>query len=65
MTANLRCVPVVTSPGSAVYTRRSYVLQDGVRGLVQTYDTPLPAQSLANARPSDEQIIADTIEQES
>ena len=64
MTADFRCVPVVTTPGSSVFTRRSYVLQDGVRGLVQTADQPLPAASLVNPRPSDAQIIADTIAQE-
>jgi alkaline phosphatase D len=64
MTADFRCVPVVTSLGSSVFTRRSYVLQDGVRGLVQTADQPLPAASLVNPRPSDAQIIADTIAQE-
>ena len=64
MTADFRCVPVVTSLGSSVFTRRSYVLQDGVRGLIQTADQPLPASSLVNPRPSDAQIIADTIAQE-
>ncbi len=62
--ADFRCVPVVTTPGAAVFTRRSYVLQDGVRGLVQTADHPLPVSALRNPRPSDEQIVADTIEQE-
>ena len=64
MSVDYRCVPVVTAPGSSVFTRRSYVLQDGVRGLVQTADQPLPATSLVNPRPSDAQIIADTIAQE-
>ena len=64
MTADFRCVPAVTSVGSSVFTRRSYVLQDGVRGLVQTADQPLPAKSVVNPRPSDAQIIADTIAQE-
>ena len=64
MAVDFRCVPVVTTPGSSVFTRRSYVLQDGVRGLVQTADQPLPVTSLVNPRPSDAQIIADTIAQE-
>jgi hypothetical protein len=34
-------------------------------GLVQTGDRPLPAAAQRNPRPSDAQIIADTIEQES
>ena len=35
-----------------------------MRGLVQTADQPLPVTSLVNPRPSDAQIIADTIAQE-
>lgn len=63
--ADFRCVPFVTRPDAPVFTRRSYVLQDGVRGLVQTADEPLPVTALRSPRPSDEQIVADTIAQES
>jgi alkaline phosphatase D len=61
--ADFRCVPLVTTPGAEVFTRRSYVIEDGVRGLQQTADAPAPV-ALAARPPSAEQIIADTIAQE-
>jgi alkaline phosphatase D len=65
MTADFRCVPAVTQPGAPVFTRASFTLQDGVRGLQQTADNPLPARSLARrALPGDEQVIADTVREE-
>ncbi len=66
LAADFRCVPAVTTEGADVFTRRSYVVEDRVRGLQQTADNPLPASSAARRRlPSDAEIIADTIEQES
>ena len=62
MTVDYRCVNYVTSPGAPVFTRAQYVLEDGVRGMRQTASDPL----LATRRqaPSDEQIIADTLREE-
>jgi alkaline phosphatase D len=62
--ADFRCVPVVTTRGAEAFTRRSYVIEDGVRGLQQVADAPLPTTALRAPQPSAEQIIADTIEAE-
>lgn len=62
-TADYRCVPVVTTPDAAAFTRARFVVVDGERGMHQTADNPLP--SLRRAVPSDDQIVADTIEAES
>jgi len=65
MTADFRCVRAVTTPDAEVFTRRSYVLEDRVRGLQLTADNPLPASSAARRRvPSDAQIIEDTLRAE-
>lgn len=66
-TADYRCLPFVTTPDAPVFTRASFVVEDGVRGMHQTADNPLPAlgrSGFGRAVPSDEQIIADTIEAE-
>ncbi|MDR6175238.1 alkaline phosphatase D [Nocardioides zeae] len=69
LTADFRCVPAVTTPGADVFTRRSYVIEDRVRGLQQVADTPLPGAgpgiAARRARPSDAQIVEDTIREES
>lgn len=66
--ADFRCVPAVTTPDAEVFTRRSYVLEDRVRGLQQVADTPLGAAATGpaarSARPSDAQIVEDTIREE-
>ncbi|MBM6406074.1 alkaline phosphatase D family protein [Phycicoccus sp. CSK15P-2] len=59
--ARFRCVPAVTSPDAEVFTRATFVLEDGERGLRQVQDAPVP--SLRSAR-TDEQKIADTIREE-
>ncbi|WP_083707087.1 alkaline phosphatase D family protein [Intrasporangium flavum] len=65
MTARFRCVPVVTTPGAEAFTRAEFVIDDGVRGLRQTADNPLPASaSLRRSTPTDEQVVADTIREE-
>ncbi len=65
LTADFRCVPAVTVPDAEVFTRASFVIEDRVRGLQQTADNPLPARSAARrALPSDQQIIEDTIREE-
>ncbi|WP_345271515.1 alkaline phosphatase D family protein [Nocardioides nanhaiensis] len=63
--ADFRCVREVTTPGAEVFTRRSYELRDGERGLRQVADSPLPSASLSVRRlPDEEQIIRDTIREE-
>ncbi|MBW8732433.1 MAG: alkaline phosphatase D family protein [Terrabacter sp.] len=64
LTARFRCVPVVTTPGAEAFTRAEFVIDDGVRGLRQTADHPLPTTTLRRSTPSDEQIVADTIREE-
>ena len=65
MTADFRCVPKVTTPDAEVFTRRSYVIEDRVRGLQLAADNPVPAASGARRRlPNDAQIIEDTIREE-
>ena len=65
VTADLRCVRAVSTPDSEVFTRATFVVEDGVRGLQQVADSPLPARSAARrALPDAAQIIADTIREE-
>ncbi|MEQ7010198.1 alkaline phosphatase D family protein [Actinopolymorpha sp. B17G11] len=40
LAADLQCVRRVTEPGAEVFTRASFVVDDGVRGLRQTLDRP-------------------------
>ncbi|GAA4116966.1 alkaline phosphatase PhoD [Knoellia locipacati] len=58
MTARFRCVPQVTTPGADVFTRATFVLEDGVRGLQQ--EQAAPQRQLRSSR-TDEQKVADTI----
>ena len=62
MTVDHRCVRTVTTPGSDVFTRARFVVEDGVRGMQQTVDDPLVAARFAP--PSDRQIIEDTLREE-
>jgi alkaline phosphatase D len=65
MTAHFRCVPEVTVRDAEVMTRRSYAIEDRVRGLRLADDQPLPAASRARrALPSQAQIVEDTIREE-
>ncbi|GAA1930138.1 alkaline phosphatase D family protein [Nocardioides lentus] len=65
LTADFRCVPRVTTPDAGVFTRRRYVIEDQVRGLQLALDDPQPPASFsARSLPSDEQIIRDTIREE-
>ena len=63
-----RCVTRVKVPDQPVFTRASFVVEDGVRGMRQTFDNPLPSRGAGlRALPaprSDAQKIADTIEAE-
>lgn len=61
MTARFRCVPKVTTPDAEAFTRATFVLEDGVRGLQQVQAAPVP--QLRSSR-TDEQKIADTIASE-
>ena len=63
-TADYRCVPQVSQKGAAAFTRATFVVDDGVRGMRQTFDNPLPTRS-SRAPVSDAQKIRDTIESES
>ena len=49
---------------AAAFTRATFVVDDGMRGMRKVADNPLPAALAARAPRSDEQIIADTIEAE-
>ena len=71
LTARFRCVAAVTTPGAEVFTRAEFVLDDGERGLRQTADNPLPSPAARRSAvapvtvaPSDAQIIADTVREE-
>jgi len=60
--ADFRCVSRVTQPDAEAFTRASFVVADGERGMHQTSDNPLSA--LRRQAPSDQQIIEDTIREE-
>ncbi|WP_020574536.1 alkaline phosphatase D family protein [Actinopolymorpha alba] len=61
MRADFRCLPYVKEAGAEVFTRRSYVIEDGVPALNQVYDRP-PAAALARRAETDpEKIIAETV----
>ena len=62
MTVDYRCVPQVSQPGASVFTRAQFVVEDGVRGMHQTVEAPRTAARFAP--PSDEQIIEDTLREE-
>lgn len=62
--ADYRCVPQVSVKGAAAFTRATFVVDDGVRGMRQTYDNPSPLRSSFAPR-SDAQKIRDTLEAES
>jgi alkaline phosphatase D len=62
MTVDYRCITSVLTPGYPVFTRATFVVEDGVRGMTQTADNPLPA--FRRPAPSDEQIIEDTLREE-
>lgn len=65
LSADYRCVSAVQTKDQPVFTRRSYVIEDRVRGLQQTADNPLStAKTTRRAAPSDEQIVRDTVREE-
>ncbi len=59
-----RCVPRVSEPGAPAFSRARFVVEDGVRGMRQTYDNPSSTAARFAPR-SDAQKIRDTLEAES
>ena len=57
--ADFRCLPKVSVAGQPVFTRRSYRIVDGERGLQQTADHP--PTSVLRQGPSDDQVTRDTV----
>ncbi|TDE11218.1 alkaline phosphatase D family protein [Jiangella asiatica] len=53
--ADYHCVRDVLAPGAEVFRRASFVIEDGVRGLRQTYDGPSPTASTTAPRFTDEE----------
>jgi alkaline phosphatase D len=63
MKADFKVLAQVATPGAAVYTKATYVIEDGVAGLNQTYLRPYqPASTLAAK--SGDQVIRETVDQE-
>ena len=59
-TVDYRCVPRVSVKGAAAYTRARFVVDDGIRGMRQTYDNPSTAYS-APAPTTERKMIRDTV----
>ena len=66
-TADFRCVPKVTVKDASAFTRATFVVDDGVRGMRQTFDNPSRAASAGAviAPRSNAEKIRDTIRSES
>ncbi|MBR7744314.1 alkaline phosphatase D family protein [Phycicoccus sp. BSK3Z-2] len=62
--ARFRCVPYVATPGAEVFTRATFVLDDGQRGLRQVEDAPLPSTQRGATPRTDAEKIADTLRSE-
>jgi alkaline phosphatase D len=63
MKADFKVLAQVATPGAEAYTKATYVIEDGVPGLNQTYLRPYQPVSTLAAK-SDEQVIRETVEQE-
>ena len=63
-TVDYRCVPQVSVKDAPAFTRAGFVVDDGVRGMRQTFDNPSAARTALAPR-SDAQKIADTLATES
>ncbi len=59
--ADFRCVPQVTQPGATAFTRATFRLTDGRRGLEQVADNPAPVVTTLRAPRTDAEKIADTL----
>ncbi|MFD0688758.1 alkaline phosphatase D family protein [Actinomadura fibrosa] len=62
MRADFKTVPFVRTPGAAVSTKATFVIEDRVPGLRQTYLRPYSAPKIASL--SDESVIEQTIRNE-
>lgn len=49
LAADFKVLPYVTTPGAPAYTRASFVIEDRVPGLHQTYDRPVDASATPGA----------------
>lgn len=65
LSADFEVLPYVSTPGAPAYTRASFVIEDRVPGLHQTYDRPLdPIAARSPADPTDQHRAQHTINQE-
>ncbi|NJP32944.1 alkaline phosphatase D family protein [Micromonospora thermarum] len=64
LTADFAVLPYVTRPGAPAYTRASFVIEDRVPGLHQTYDRPPAAPTSARAAAPSDDAGARTVESE-
>lgn len=55
--ADFRVVPYVSRPGAPVYTRASFVIEDRVPGLHQTYDRPVDSATITPLEELDEATV--------
>ncbi len=62
LTARFRCVPKVSEPGAAAFTRATFVIEDGAPGLRAEGTMLRPRRT--NDAPGRDRIIRDTIRQE-
>ncbi|QYJ03179.1 alkaline phosphatase D family protein [Nocardioides panacisoli] len=60
---DFRCLPRVSEPGAAAFTRASFLVEDGVPGMRQL-DTAAPRARRSVPQQDREKIIRDTLEQE-
>jgi len=63
LTARYRCVPRVSQPGAAPFTRATFVIEDGVPGL-QEAGVKVPAARRVERAPGKDRIVRDTIREE-
>nr|WP_308286952.1 alkaline phosphatase D family protein [Actinomadura parmotrematis] len=64
LTADFKTVSYVRTPGAPVSTKATFVAEDRVPGLHQTYLRPLPSTLRSKAAPNDQAIIDQTIANE-
>lgn len=62
LTARFRCVPKVSEPGAAAFTRATFVIEDGVPGLQADGTSLRPRRT--NDAPSRDRIVRDTVREE-
>ncbi|MGV9327645.1 alkaline phosphatase D family protein [Streptosporangium sandarakinum] len=64
LTADFRVVPKVTEAGAGAYTRATFVVEDRVPGVQQTYLRPLDPSLARRAEPSDAERIQEVVDAE-